>query len=127
MAWLLSLIFIVTAVAITFVIAACYMWFPLAASELARQFDEQFVLTLVLTGFFFVLIHFILSYIVVRFREGRSTASYWHGNIKWVWATVVVMAILDIGLAVGSESIWHKLHLAKGPADPVEIEVVGQQ
>ena len=94
---------------------------------MARDYDDQFLLTLLLTGFFFILMHLILSYTVVRFRGGRGPASYWHGNIKWVWAVIIVMALLDLGLAVGSESLWAKLHLTGSPPDVLQIEVVGQQ
>ena len=127
MAWVLGLLFIFAAIAIAFAMSGLYGWFPLAASAMARDYDDQFLLTLLLTGFFFVLLHLILSYIVVRFRGGRRPASYWHGNIKWVWAIVIVMALLDLGLAVGSESLWAKLHLTDSPPDVLQIEVVGQQ
>jgi cytochrome c oxidase subunit 2 len=119
--------FILTAVLIVLAIGSQTWWFPLAISDLAREYDEQFVLTLALTGFFFVLIHLILSYIVVRFRKGKSRAVYWHGNVKWVWATVIAMALLDLGLAIGSEGIWGRLHLTESPPDAIQIEVVGQQ
>lgn len=127
MAWVLALLFIFAAVAIAFAMSGLYGWFPLAASAMARDYDDQFLLTLLLTGFFFILMHLILSYIVVRFRGGRGPASYWHGNIKWVWAVIIVMALLDLGLAVGSESLWAKLHLTGSPPNVLQIEVVGQQ
>lgn len=127
MAWLLGIAFVLTAVVIVISVAGKFWWFPPAISELARQFDDQFMLTLVLTGFFFVLIHLILAYIVVRYREGPGPGSYWFGNIKWVWVTIVAMALLDLRLAFGAEGIWYRLHLADGPRDAVVIEVVGQQ
>ena len=126
MAWLLALLFILTAVMIVGGIAGNWV-FPAAITDLARQFDDQFLLTILITGFFFVLMHVILAYIVLRFQEGRGTASYWFGNIKWVWATVAVMAVVDLSLAFGSESIWHKLHLAEDSSTAIRIEVVAQQ
>lgn len=127
MSWVLGLLFIFAAIAIAFAMSGLYGWFPPAASAMARDYDDQFLLTLLLTGFFFILMHLILSYIVVRFRGGRGPASYWHGNIKWVWAIIFVMALLDLGLAVGSESLWAKLHLTDSPPDVLQIEIVGQQ
>ena len=126
MPWLLALLFILTAILIVAGVAQNWL-FPPAISSLARQFDDHFLLTIVLTGFFFVLMHVILAYIVVRFREGRGSGAYWFGNVKWVWATVITMAALDLGLALGSEAIWHKLHLSDSSEAPLRIEMVGQQ
>jgi cytochrome c oxidase subunit 2 len=127
MAWLLAVAFLLTALIIVTAIAGKFWWFPTAISELARDYDDQFMLTLILTGFFFVLAHLVLAYIVVRFREGQGTASYWLGNIKWVWGTVIVMALLDLGLAFGSEGLWQRIHLTDSPEEALRIEVVGQQ
>jgi heme/copper-type cytochrome/quinol oxidase subunit 2 len=126
MAWLLALVFILTAVLIVGGIAGNWL-FPAAITDLARQFDDQFLLTILITGFFLVLAHVILAYIALRFREGHGTAAYWLGNIKWVWGTVIVMAVVDLGLAFGSESIWHKLHLAENSSTAIRIEIVAQQ
>ena len=126
MAWAFSTLFILIAAAIVLVFGGQQWWMPPAASELVRDFDSQFVITLASTGFFLVLMHLILSFIVVRFREGRSQADYWRGNVKWIWATVAAMAVLDLGLALGSGSIWNRQHIVPEPQNSLRIQVIGQ-
>ena len=127
MAWAFSILYILIAAAIVLVFGGQQWWMPPPASALARDFDSQFVITLASTGFFLVLMHLILSFIVVRFREGRSQADYWRGNVKWIWATVAAMAVLDLGLALGSESIWNSQHIVPEPQNSLRIQVIGQQ
>ena len=126
-AWAFSILYILIAAAIVLAFGGQQWWMPPAASQLARDFDSQFVITLVSTGFFLVLMHIILSFIVVRFRDGRSQADYWRGNVKWIWATVGAMAVLDLGLALGSESIWNRQHIVPEPQNSLRIQVIGQQ
>lgn len=126
MAVALCVLFLLTTVTIFWGFASQQWWFPAAISDLARQFDDQFVITLALTGFFFVLLHLVLAYVVVKFRGARAPSS-WRGDVKWIWATVATMAVLDLGLAIGSEDLWSKLHLTASPDEALRVEVLGQQ
>jgi len=60
MAWLLALVFILTAVLIVGGIAGNWL-FPAAITDLARQFDDQFLLAILIMGFFLVLAHVTLA------------------------------------------------------------------
>jgi len=127
MAWVFCVAFLLTAVLIVFAFSGDVLWFPAAVSEFARDYDDHFVLTLVLTGFFFVLVHIVLAFIVVRFRPSTTPRSAWRGNMRWVWATAGTMALLDLGLALGSEELWGRLHLNEGAANPIVVQAIGQQ
>jgi cytochrome c oxidase subunit 2 len=103
-------------------------WFPPPISELAKRYDDHFVLTLALVGFFFLLAQAALGYIVIRFRDsGGRRAAYWKGNRAWLWAVAAAMILLDISLSRGSSAIWKEQHLTPAPADALRIEVTGQQ
>lgn len=127
MAWVFCFAFVLTAVLIVVGFSGGELWFPVAVSDFARDYDDQFVLTLLLTGFFFVLLHLVLAFIVVRFRPSTTPRSTWRGNMRWVWATIAIMAVLDLGLALGSEELWGRLHLNEGAVEPIVVEAIGQQ
>jgi cytochrome c oxidase subunit 2 len=103
-------------------------WFPPPISEHARQVDQQFMFTLVVTGVIFILAQLVLGYAVMRFGAKREgPASYSHGNntmeVLWTSAT----AILFIGLTLMGEQVWARVHFMGAPEGAIPIEVTGQQ
>lgn len=97
---------------------------PLASNW--QQMDDTLAITLLITGFFFVVINFLLVYILLRFRhrEGRR-AAYAPDNKKlerWLigGTTLAIMALLAPGLFVYAAYI-------NPPSDAMHLEVLGQQ
>src|SRR5574340_1272327 len=98
-------------------------WFPVAISEHARQVDQQFMFTLVVTGVVFILAQLSLGWVVLKFGRARSeAASYVHGNntmeVLWTSAT----AILFIGLTLMGERVWARVHFQGAPEGAIPIE-----
>lgn len=108
-------------------------WFPEAITEHARWVDDQFMLTLVVTGIIFILAHFALGYAVFRFGRQRSEpASYVRGNDRWEMLWTVGATILFVGLTFMGYSAWAEVRFADSQsappsADRLVVEVTGQQ
>lgn len=119
--WLITLVSVVLTV-------GKYWWLPELASEHGAGLDQQFMLTLVVTGIIFVLAQVCLGYLIVRFKDkpGR-TADYIHGNDKLEVIWTVATAVLFFALVIPGQSIWASLHLLPPDDSVVRIEVTGQQ
>jgi len=108
-------------------------WFPEAITEHGRGVDDQFMLTLVVTGVIFILAHFALGYAVMRFGANRpGPAVHSHGNERWeiLWTTAAT--ILFVGLTFMGYSAWAEVRFADqqtAPPDPdrLIVEVTAQQ
>lgn len=122
MAWILAVVLAAITVATAYFVGAKVWWFPPPISELARHYDEHFVFTLALCGFFFILGQALLAYVVVAgWRRKRDL------SLKWVAVVMGVMVLLDISLSRGASQIWKQQHMTPTPAGALRIEVTGQQ
>jgi cytochrome c oxidase subunit 2 len=118
---LVAAVAVVTA-ATVWAVAAKVWWFPAPISELARLYDDHFVFTLALCGFFFVLGQALLIYVVLRGRKNRREP-----GTGWVWAVMGAMVLLDVGLSRGASRVWTEQMMEPAPADALRVEVTGQQ
>ena len=59
--WIITLISVVG-------FAGGFWWFPVSASAHGAQLDNQFVVTLVVTGVIFILAQVALGYFIIRYR-----------------------------------------------------------
>ncbi|MDB5762131.1 MAG: coxM [Herminiimonas sp.] len=97
---------------------------PLASNW--QQMDDTLTITLVITGFFFVVINLFVAYTLLRFRHRKGRrAAYEPDNKKlerWLigGTTLGIMALLAPGLFVYAEYI-------SPPHNALIVEVVGQQ
>lgn len=123
MAMAIALIVIVAAAALF------HLFSPWWATPLASnwgQMDDTLTITLVITAFFFVIIHLFVVYTLLRFRHRKgSRAAYQPDNRKlerWLTGgtTLGIMALLAPGLFVYADYI-------KAPHDALVVEVLGQQ
>jgi cytochrome c oxidase subunit 2 len=127
-AWALAVICWLVSLATVVVLASRHWWFPPPISDLARRFDNHFVLTLLLCGFFFVLAQAVLGYIVIRFRDAQNRrAAYGLSSAKWVAGVALSMVLLDASLSGGSGRIWKDQMMTPSPGDALRIDVTGQQ
>ncbi|MBI4469386.1 MAG: cytochrome c oxidase subunit II [Acidobacteria bacterium] len=104
--------------------------FPELISEHGQAIDDQFAITIFITGLVFFLAQMTLGYFIVRYRS-RGTkderATYNHGNTKFEIAMMVMTAVVFMALGITGQKVWAQLHLQEIPANAVEIEVTGQQ
>ena len=123
--------FITLAMAIPFLTKT--WWMPTAITELGRQIDEAFMVTLIGTGIIFVLAQVGLGYTVWRYgRKSQDSASSMHGNMKLEWTWTLAAGIIFIGLTIFSYSIWAETRFIeqksmKPSEDRLIVEVTGQQ
>ncbi len=127
MALLLALVISLITIASMYIFAAKIWWFPPLISEQRAAYDEQFMLTLVVTGIIFFFAQLGLCYAVFRYRDRGGRAHYSHGNTKMeiIWTSAT--AVLFVGLVLVGQHIWAQVHLQEAPADAVQIEIMAQQ
>ena len=127
MALLLALVISLITLVSMYIFAAKMWWFPPLISEQRAAYDEQFMLTLVVTGIIFFFAQLGLCYAVFRYRDRGGRAHYSHGNTKMeiIWTSAT--AVLFVGLVLVGQHIWAQVHLQEAPADAIQIEIVAQQ
>lgn len=127
MAFLLALVISLITLVSMYIFAAKTWWFPPLISEQRAAYDEQFMLTLVVTGIIFFFAQLGLCYAVFRYRDRGGRAHYSHGNTKMeiIWTSAT--AVLFVGLVLVGQHIWAQVHLQEAPTDAVQIEIVAQQ
>lgn len=97
---------------------------PLASNW--KQMDDTLTITLVITGFFFIVINLFIGYIVWRYRHRTGhRAAYQPENRKLeLWliglTAIGIIAMLAPGLIVYADYV-------RPPRDAMVVEVVGQQ
>lgn len=128
MAFVLALIvWLLTAVTV-WLLADAKSSMPAAISEAARGVDAQFFLTLVITGVAFVSVQGLLGLFILKYRErAGARARYIRGSNLVEVGGLVVVAVVFISLAVLGQRVWAKLHLREAAANPVVVEITGEQ
>ncbi|WP_019141860.1 cytochrome c oxidase subunit II [Noviherbaspirillum massiliense] len=97
---------------------------PLASNW--RQMDDTLIITLVITGIFFVAINLFVVYTLLRYRHREgSSAAYQPDNRRlerWllVATSLGIMALLMPGLFVYADYV-------RAPRDAIEVEALAQQ
>ena len=102
-------------------------WFPEPISSHARDFDDNFTLTLAITGVIFLAAQFALGYVILRYRNQNRQATGAEGNNKLEFIWTAAAAILFVGLTILSSRIWAGVHLDKPASDALKIECLGKQ
>jgi cytochrome c oxidase subunit 2 len=98
---------------------------PLKSDRIA--IDHALAITLVVTGLVFIVTNLLLAWFGYRYQDGPGArAAYWHDSprLEMTW-TLVTAGILAIFL-FNALNLWAKV-TSRPPADPVLIEVTGQQ
>jgi cytochrome c oxidase subunit II len=124
---LLAPIVWILTIAICYVFIGHYWWFPAPISAHGIAYDDQFTITLVVTGVIFFLAQMALGWVIFRYRDDGKRASYSHGNNKLeaIWTSAT--AVLFIGLVLFGTRIWAAVHFVSAPADALKIEVSAKQ
>lgn len=105
---------------------------PEAITALARQLDDQMLLTFAVTGVIFLVSQFALGFAVLRFGRRRDEpARYFAHNDRWELLWTSAAAVLFLGLTLMGYSAWAEVRFDRarneGGEAPLEVEVVGQQ
>ena len=104
-------------------------WLPGAASSYAADLDRIFYVILAITGLVFVGVQVALVTFLIRYRgrEGRR-ASYIEGSTKAEVVWTVIPALIIVGIAVASQTVWSKVKDPnRFPADALEVSVEARQ
>ena len=124
--WLITL-----AISIPFVTRT--WWMPEAITDLGRLIDDSFMVTLVITGFIFVVAQVALGYTVWRYgQKSEGPADDTHGNNKLEILWTVAAGLIFVGLTLTGYSVWAETRFIKQgsmepSADRLMVEVTGQQ
>lgn len=128
MAWLLALL----VWAMTLLAIVCVRFgtasMPAAVSDAAHAVDAQLHLTILATGVAFILVQALLGFFVVRYRRrpGRA-ARHVDGSRRVEIGGIVVVGAVFMVLAVLGQRVWAGLHRPPAAAQPLVVEVVGEQ
>ena len=102
-------------------------WFPESISTIAPLIDDQFNITMLISGIIFVLAQVALGVLLFRFRDrgGRSVYSHGNNSLEVLWT--VVTAVIFVGLAYMGRTAWANLHFMGPEPGALQVEATGAQ
>ena len=125
---LLGILIWIFTIVTTIAFASRHWWFPESASSHGEILDNQFVVTLVVTGIVFIIAQIGLGWVLFRYRDtGKNQVVYSHGNNKLEIIWTALTAIVFFLMVLPGQKIWADLYLNPAPKDAFQIEVTGQQ
>src|SRR5580693_7282673 len=107
---ILGLIVWALAVGIYALFAAKVWWFPAPISQHGIAYDQQFTITLAVTGVIFFIAQMALGYAIFRYRAQGKPVEYTHGNNKLEVFWTSAAAFLFVGLVLMGTRIWAGVH-----------------
>lgn len=132
-----ALVWLVTAVTVA-LFGMRRWWLPEAISAHARNWDAQFGLTMWVVGGVFVAAQLALGWVILRYRSaaaredatllpaaGAEATTAVNNRLELMWTTAA--AVVFVGLAALSTSIWAGVHVDQAPAHALKIEAVAKQ
>jgi cytochrome c oxidase subunit 2 len=105
-------------------------WFPRGITEHAPAYDRQFLLTIYVVGFAFVVAQVALGVAVWRYSskgDRAERAAYTHGNNRLEMLWTGITAVIFIGVALLGQRVWARLHFYEAPPGAAQVHVVAQQ
>lgn len=124
---LLAPIVWILTIAICVLFMGKFWWFPPAINAHGAAYDQQFSITLIVTGMIFFIAQMALGYAIFRYRSNGGRVEYSHGNNKLEVLWTSAAAVLFVGLVLMGTKIWADVHFEKAPANSVEIQVLAKQ
>ena len=105
-------------------------WIPELASVHGADLDFEFMATLAITGFMFIVTQLALAFLVLRFsRSGTGADHPLPGRkfeVRFAIVAASVIFLVDISLFLMGEASFRKVYGA-APEDSVVVEVTGEQ
>lgn len=102
-------------------------WFPPAITPVGHEIDQQFFLTLVVTGIVFVLAQLALAWMVFKYRDHGQKAHFTRGNhaLEVIWTTATL--VIFVGLGALATHAWGQVHFGGVEPGALQVEVTGVQ
>lgn len=121
----LSLIVLVVT---TVTIFALRIWpMPPAITRVGYRIDDQYNLTLWITGVVFVLAQLGLAWMVFRYRDRGQKAHFSHGNnlLELIWTSATLVLFITMGaMAVHA---WSMIHFTLASPNALKVDVMAEQ
>src|SRR5580704_5117293 len=124
---LLAAVLWILTIAIYILFAGKVWWFPDPISQHGIAYDQQFTITLAVTGVIFFIAQMALGLAIFRYRARGRAVEYSHGNNKLEVLWTSAAAFLFVGLVLMGSRIWAGVHFEKAPPDALEIQVLAKQ
>ncbi len=124
---ILSLLIVTLVVVTVYIFAAGIFPAPPPITELGKQVDHQYNLTLYVTGVVFILSQLGLALFVFRYRDRGQKAHFTRGNntLEALWTTATI--VLFVGLGILAKRAWAESHIAGASPDAIRIETTENQ
>jgi cytochrome c oxidase subunit 2 len=127
-AMLAALIVIMVAVTVYVFVANPFPSMPPATiTSVGLLVDQQYFLTLCVTGVVFILSQVGLAYAIWRFRDRGQTAHFTRGSntLEMIWTTATIVLFLGLGLM--GRKAWAEVRFTPAEANAVQVEVTTNQ
>lgn len=100
---------------------------PKAITEIGKEVDRQYDMTLVVTGVVFILSQLGLAWIIFRYRDRGQASHHTRGNntFEALWTTATI--ILFVGLGLLARHAWAYNRLTPAEANALQVEVTANQ
>jgi len=96
------------------------VWFPLAITLEALEWDRQFTWTLWICGAIFLLAQILLAWTILRGRRhARATSPHGHRGLEWTWTITTACLFLTLGF-LGSSG-WAKVAVRSAGEEVIEV------
>lgn len=105
------------------------MLLPESASEHGLRTDSLFNITLIITGFVFVVTHILLFGFAFKYRSEEKKAAYFypHNNKLEIYWTVIPAMVLTVLVVFGWRTWTDITSVGRQAKDPVTVELTAEQ
>ena len=117
---------LLAAILLALTLAACLLftvkpvWFPLAITAEALQYDRQFTWTLWITGIIFITVQLLLAWTILRGRRRAAVSSIaGHRGLEWTWLAITAALFLTLSF-LGSKG-WARIPVQKSGEEVIEV------
>ena len=121
-------LFLVALVVTTVYIFAAHIWpMPPAITHVGHWIDQQYRLTLWVTGIIFILAQLTLAWMVFRYRDRGQKARFVRGShvLEIVWTTATLVLFTTLGaMAVRA---WAQVHFISPVPGALQVDVMAEQ
>jgi cytochrome c oxidase subunit 2 len=124
---LLSLLIVIMVVVTVYVFVANLYPAPPPITANGELIDEQYNLTLYMTGVVFILSQIGLAYAIFRFRDKGQRAQFSRGNntLEMLWTSATIIVFLGVGIL--GRKAWAQTRFEAASPDAIKVEVTENQ
>jgi cytochrome c oxidase subunit II len=124
---ILAVLLIILVGATVYMFAANIFPAPQAITQIGKDVDHQYDMTLVVTGVVFILSQLGLAWVIFRYRDTGQKSHYTRGNntLEALWTTATI--ILFVGLGLLARHAWAYNRFTEAEANALQVEVTENQ